>query len=549
MGNRILSIPVLLVVLASALIGCVQGSTPALTILSITEGDVFVMKAGTDTWTEGEVEMNLEVGDRIKTGDDSSAEITFFDGSTIELEAGTEIEILSLDVSPDSNVTTINLEQIIGTTISRVTALLDPASSYEIETPTGTAAVRGSEMIVTVGEDGTTWITNEEGNIEAIAQGVVVQIPEGEQCIMMPGQPPNLVPVAADDTAVTNEHTPVTIDVLNNDYDLDGDALTLVSATNGTHGSVINNGSNVTYTPALGFDGNDSFTYTVSDGKGGTDNATVSVTVSRVTAMVAAGDYHTVGLSSNVTVVAVGRNSSGQCNVGGWTGIIQIAGGAHHTVGLTSDGAAVAVGRNDVGQCNVGGWTNITQVAAGNEHTVGLSSNGTTVAAGSNYYGQCDIGGWTNVTQVAAGGWHTVGLESDGTLVAVGYSYYGQCGIGGWTGIIQLAAGGYHTVGLESDGTVVAVGESALGQCGVGNWTDIIQVAAGFRHTVGLKSDGTVVAVGESAYGQCGVAGWVDIIQVTAGYRHTVGLKSDGTVVTVGLNLDGQCNVAGWDLY
>jgi alpha-tubulin suppressor-like RCC1 family protein len=63
-----------------------------------------------------------------------------------------------------------------------------------------------------------------------------------------------------------------------------------------------------------------------------------------------------VGLKSDGTVVAVGRNNYGQCNVGGWTDIIQVAAGEMDTVGLKSDGTVVAVGRNDQGQCNVGGW-------------------------------------------------------------------------------------------------------------------------------------------------------------------------------------------------
>jgi alpha-tubulin suppressor-like RCC1 family protein len=87
-------------------------------------------------------------------------------------------------------------------------------------------------------------------------------------------------------------------------------------------------------------------------------------------------------------------------------------------VGLKSDGTVVAVGDNDYGQCDVGGWTDIVQVAAGSDHTVGLKSDGTLVAVGYNYPGECDVGGWTNIVQVAAGGDYTVGLKSDGTLVA-----------------------------------------------------------------------------------------------------------------------------------
>jgi len=76
-----------------------------------------------------------------------------------------------------------------------------------------------------------------------------------------------------------------------------------------------------------------------------------------VTPMIAAGAYHTVGLKSDGTVVAVGDNSEGQCGISGWTSIVQVAAGYHHTVGLKSNGWVVAVGYNDYGQCDVSGWT------------------------------------------------------------------------------------------------------------------------------------------------------------------------------------------------
>ncbi|MCX5991283.1 MAG: PKD domain-containing protein [Chloroflexi bacterium] len=65
---------------------------------------------------------------------------------------------------------------------------------------------------------------------------------------------------------------------------------------------------------------------------------------SPVTPMVAAGYNHTVGLKSDGTVVAVGYNQFGQCNVGSWSGIQQVAAGYDYTVGLKSDGTVVAAG-------------------------------------------------------------------------------------------------------------------------------------------------------------------------------------------------------------
>lgn len=193
MVKKLLPVLISSILIASTFVVC--GCSPStLTILSITEGDVSVMKAGTDSWIEGEVGMSLEAGDTIRVGGGSNAEITFSEGSTVELQAGTEIEIASLDIPTGTGSATIILEQTIGSVIFRVTKVVDPASRYEIETPTGVVAVRGSAMQVYVTEDGTTWAINLEGDIRAEAQGVELQIPEGRQCIIRPDQPPELTP-------------------------------------------------------------------------------------------------------------------------------------------------------------------------------------------------------------------------------------------------------------------------------------------------------------------------------------------------------------------
>lgn len=73
----------------------------------------------------------------------------------------------------------------------------------------------------------------------------------------------------------------VTVAVLANDSDPDGDILTVSGVSDGAFGTVVNNGDGtVTYTPTdPAFEGTDTFTYDISDGNGGTDTATVSVTV------------------------------------------------------------------------------------------------------------------------------------------------------------------------------------------------------------------------------------------------------------------------------
>jgi len=149
---------------------------------------------------------------------------------------------------------------------------------------------------------------------------------------------------------------------------------------------------------------------------------------------------------------------------------VGVAAGGSHTVGLMTNGTVVAVGQNIHGQCEVGSWTDITQVAAGYDHTLGLKSDMTVVAVGNNDDGQCEVASWTGITQVAAGGYHTVGLKTDKTAVAVGSNDYGQCDVEGGTNILQVAAGGYHTVGVMTNKTVVAVGSNSSGQCNVNSW-------------------------------------------------------------------------------
>jgi hypothetical protein len=92
--------------------------------------------------------------------------------------------------------------------------------------------------------------------------------------------PPN----ANDDSARTQEDTPIkAIDVLANDTDVDDDQLTTVAVTQGANGSVTINADNtLSYSPKANFCGTDSFTYTISDGKGGTNTATVNVKVKAV---------------------------------------------------------------------------------------------------------------------------------------------------------------------------------------------------------------------------------------------------------------------------
>lgn len=89
----------------------------------------------------------------------------------------------------------------------------------------------------------------------------------------------NDLPVAMDDSVITDEDIPVTIQPLANDTDVDGDGLSIAQIGVAAHGTAVLAGNSVVYTPAPDFNGSDSFTYEVSDGRGGTAAAKVSVVV------------------------------------------------------------------------------------------------------------------------------------------------------------------------------------------------------------------------------------------------------------------------------
>jgi len=90
---------------------------------------------------------------------------------------------------------------------------------------------------------------------------------------------PNTAPVATADSASTTSPNPVTVNLLANDTDADGDTLSVTANTAPANGSVTISGSSATYTPAAGFSGSDAFSYTVSDGKGGTSTGSVTLNV------------------------------------------------------------------------------------------------------------------------------------------------------------------------------------------------------------------------------------------------------------------------------
>lgn len=169
---------------------------------------------------------------------------------------------------------------------------------------------------------------------------------------------------------------------------------------------------------------------------------------------IAAGWQHTVGLDSNGIVHITGYKSDEQlaeieAHKSDWTDIVAIAAGGGsrnagpiyetgHTVALKRDGTVVAVGDNRRGQCEVYGeeWRNIIAIAAGDYHTVGLREDGTVVSTLKDVDSYAEICEWKNIKSIAAGYGFTLALKEDGTVVGAGNENEGQRRTDNWKDIV-----------------------------------------------------------------------------------------------------------------
>ena len=95
--------------------------------------------------------------------------------------------------------------------------------------------------------------------------------------------PVNRAPSPVDDLFTIAANTSLVGNVLTNDTDADGDALSAMIGSGPTHGAVtLDPDGSFTYTPTAGYNGTDNFSYTVNDGRGGTSQAGVLITITPV---------------------------------------------------------------------------------------------------------------------------------------------------------------------------------------------------------------------------------------------------------------------------
>ncbi len=280
-------------------------------------------------------------------------------------------------------------------------------------------------------------------------------------------------------------------------------------------------------------------------------------------AVVAPGYFHTAAIKKDGTLWTWGQNTYGQLGDGtsidrstpvhvtqqitfAWA---QVAAGVSHTVGIRTDGTLWAWGRNDQGQLGDGTTTDRStpeqigtasdwvSVSAAYFATFAIKRDGSLWVWGRNIEGQLGDGTNTNRTSpeqlgtshdwasVTSGNFHTVAIKTNGTLWTWGENMHGalcdtgadrpapaQIGTsGGWA---AASAGAVETFVLRTDGTLWACGEGGfLGDgtttdrtspVSIGTGNNWISVSSGGAHTLALRTDGSMWAWGSQFDGELG---------------------------------------------
>ncbi|MQY10661.1 hypothetical protein SRB5_07730 [Streptomyces sp. RB5] len=332
----------------------------------------------------------------------------------------------------------------------------------------------------------------------------------------------------------------------------------------------------------------------------------------------AGGTYFSLALTSDGKVLAWGNNAYGQLgdntvterHTAGYVDlppgvtVTAIAAGDQHSLALTSDGRVLAWGRNDLGQLGDGttverhlpvyvdlppGVT-VTAIAAGTggQHSLALTSDGRVLSWGWNAYGQLGDGTTTDrpdpeyvhlpdgvtITAIGAGEGHSLAVTSTGQVLTWGWNNSGQLGndtlvnqplpvyaeLPGGATVTAVDGGRRHSLALTSDGRVLSWGWNAYGQLGDGTLTTrrvpvyaslpagttVTEIDAGSLHSLALTSDGRILAWGRNASGQIGnnttqdqrIPVYTDLPEglvataVAAGYLHSLALAVEPASTT-----------------
>jgi hypothetical protein len=213
------------------------------------------------------------------TGTDSFA-YEIVDGS-----GQTGVGIVTVTSTADATPPTVSLTSPNGGLVSG--ALLLRASAAD---NVGVAGVRFFDGTTQIGAEvaaapfqaswNTALVANGIHNLTAVARDVAGNITTSAVVgVNVSNVVANVAPIANADSATTTAGTAVTLAVLANDTDANGDPLVITGVSSAVGGAATVSGSTITFQPAVGFAGTGSFVYTISDGHGGTASGSATITV------------------------------------------------------------------------------------------------------------------------------------------------------------------------------------------------------------------------------------------------------------------------------
>lgn len=194
MGSRWIRLLIVALIAVGVLIPAVlvltqERAAAANMMLTVLDGTADVAR-GSGAFGRATDGQTLNNGDRVRTGDQSHAVVTFFDGSTVELEPATTVTVVGANAAATSAIT-IQLEQAVGRTWSSIQKLARADSRFELKTPAASATVRGTGFVTDVLASGATTVTTTDGVVEVSAQGQTVVVPAGSLTTVQPSGPPS----------------------------------------------------------------------------------------------------------------------------------------------------------------------------------------------------------------------------------------------------------------------------------------------------------------------------------------------------------------------
>lgn len=201
---------------------------------------------------------------------------TITDGSLVSAAATVTVTVTEVNDPPVAVTDTASVDEDSSVAINVLTNDTDP----ENDTLSVSGVTQPSNGVVVVNSNGSVQYTptTDFNGPDTFTYTVTDGNGASTTSVAVTVNPTNDAPVAGSDTGVTSGDSPVTITVLSNDSDIDGDTLSVASATDGAKGTtVVNANGTITYTPNVGTSGTDQFTYQLSDGTT-TSTGTVSIT-------------------------------------------------------------------------------------------------------------------------------------------------------------------------------------------------------------------------------------------------------------------------------